>query len=88
MRRRFPAAFAPLEVGSPGSVTGILDQEKYIGHWVWNKRGSLRDPLTGRRRYYEKPEDEWRVVDDEGLRIVPQDLWDQVRSRRAAVRAV
>ena len=71
---------------STGSVTRILDNEKYRGHWVWNRWGGRRDPHTGRRRYFEKPRDEWVVVDDEALRIVPQPLWDSVRQGRDKVR--
>ena len=71
-----------------GSVFRILDNTKYAGHWVWNKRGTRRDRRTGRRRYVQKPEAEWVVRDDESLRIVPQELWDRVVERRRAVRTV
>ena len=67
-------------------MTRILDNEKYRGHWVWNRWGGRRDPHTGRRRYFEKPRDEWAVDDDEALRIVPQPLWDSVRQCREKVR--
>ena len=73
---------------STGSVTRILDQTKYVGHWVWNKTGARRDPRTGQRRTFTKPESEWRVVDHESLRIVSQELWEKVSARRAQVRAV
>ena len=64
-----------------GSVRRIVANPKYIGHWVWNKRGTRRDRRTGRRRYVVKPESEWVVRDDAALRIVPQDLWDRVAER-------
>ena len=74
---------------SPGSVTRILDNEKYGGRWVWNKRGNRRDPRTGRRGSFEKPESEWIISkDSELLRIVPQSLWDKVRARRREVRGI
>ena len=60
----------------------MLDNEKYIGKWIWNKTESRRDPRTGRRKKFDKPESEWIVQIDENLRIVPQDLWDNVRERR------
>jgi hypothetical protein len=64
----------------------MLDNEKYIGHWVWNKTEQRRDPRTGRRRCFPKPASEWVIQEDESLRIVPQELWEQVRSRRKEVR--
>jgi len=71
---------------SPATVSRLLDNEKYIGKWVWNKSESRRDPRTGRRRRFEKPESEWIIHEDESLRIVPKDLWDRVRTRRQSVR--
>ena len=71
---------------SPATVSRFLDNEKYTGRWVWNKTESRRDPRTGRRRRFQKPESEWIVNEDESLRIVPQELWGKVRSRRQEVR--
>jgi site-specific DNA recombinase len=67
---------------SPATISRILDNEKYAGRWIWNKTGTRRDPRTGRRRPYEKPESEWIVHEDEALRIIPKQLWDAVRQRR------
>lgn len=64
----------------------MLDNTKYMGHWVWNKTESRRDPRTGRRRRFEKPESEWIVQEYESLRIVPEQLWQTVRKRRQEVR--
>ncbi len=71
---------------SPATVSRLLDNEKYIGRWVWNKTELRRDPRTGRRRPFPKPESEWITHNDESLRIVPQDLWETVRLRRQEVR--
>jgi site-specific DNA recombinase len=71
---------------SPGTVGRILDNEKYQGRWIWNKKGTRRDPRTGRRRQFVKPESEWVIHEDESLRVVPPDLWDAVRERRKKVR--
>jgi hypothetical protein len=60
----------------------MLDNEKYMGRWVWNKTEQRRDPRTGRRRCFPKPASEWVIQEDKSLRIVPQDLWEQVRTRR------
>ena len=67
---------------SPATISRILDNDKYAGRWIWNRTESRRDPRTGRRRRFEKPESEWIVREDESLRIVPAELWDRVRVRR------
>ena len=64
------------------TVARILDNEKYIGKWVWNKSENRRDPRTGRTRKFPKPESEWIVNHDKSLRIVSQDLWETVQKKR------
>ena len=87
-REAVPGRYRSSKGWSTGSVTRILDQEKYIGHWVWNRTGKRRDPRSGKARSYRKPPSEWFVSDDESLRIVPQDLWERVRARRDVVRGI
>lgn len=70
---------------APASIHRILRSEKYIGSWAWNKTRSRRDPRTGRRRKFTKPEADWVVNVDESLRIVPQNLWEAVQARLATV---
>ncbi len=81
-----PCRRRPAKAWSPSTVTRILDNTKYVGHWVWNRTETRRDPKTGRRRKFTKPEAEWVVQDDESLRIVPRDLWDRVQVRRGEVK--
>src|SRR5205807_1465459 len=85
-RESVPGRFRAAKGWSPTTVGRILDNEKYIGRWVWNKRELRRDPRTGRRRAFAKPASEWITHEDEALRIVPQDLWDTVHARRLIVR--
>jgi len=73
---------------SPATVHRMLRCEKYFGRWIWNRTQTRRDPKTGRRRQFPKPESEWFVNVDESLRLVPQDLWDQVQRRLESVRKV
>jgi site-specific DNA recombinase len=77
-----PGAIRSSKGWSPATISRILDNEKYAGRWVWNKTESRRDPRTGRRRRFEKPESEWVVHEDDALRIVPKELWYAVRQRR------
>ncbi|MHB8313554.1 MAG: recombinase family protein, partial [Candidatus Dormibacteria bacterium] len=71
---------------SPATVSRILDNEKYVGRWVWNKTENRRDPRTGRKRQFDKPESEWIVQESDELRIVPGDLWQKVREHREQAR--
>lgn len=84
---KVPGRYRSSKGWSTGSVTRILDNEKYSGWWIWNKHGYRRDPQTGRRHCYEKPRDEWIVDhDEEAYQIVSPELWDKVRARRDEVR--
>jgi hypothetical protein len=85
-REAVPGRIRSSKGWSPATVGRILDNEKYVGRWVWNRSESRRDPHTGRRRRFAKPESEWTVQTDERLRIVPIGLWEAVRARRTAVR--
>ncbi len=67
---------------SPATISRVLDNEKYAGRWIWNRTESRRDPRTGRRRRFEKPESEWVIHEDEELRIIPGPLWEAVCKRR------
>jgi site-specific DNA recombinase len=71
---------------SPSTVHRILTNEKYIGRWIWNRKGTRRDPRTGKQRAYEKPESDWIVHEDDAVRIVPEDLWKEVKTRKEATR--
>jgi len=70
---------------APATIHRILRNEKYVGHWVWNKTRSRRDPRTGRQRKFTKPVADWVVNDDEALRIVPRDLWEAAQAQIAKV---
>ncbi len=66
--------------------TGILNNELYIGRLVWNRLRYVKDPDTGKR--VSRPRDESEVVVKEvpDLRIVEQNLWDEVKARQGAVK--
>ncbi|MEO6026745.1 MAG: recombinase family protein [Candidatus Binatia bacterium] len=66
---------------SPSTISRILKNEKYIGHWTWNRTETRRDPRTGRKRRHPKAESDWHVTESEELRIVPQDGWDRALAR-------
>lgn len=81
-----PGRYRMTKGWSPSTISRILANEKYTGHWVWNRTETRRDPKTGRRRAFPKPESEWVITEDEALRIIPQPLWVRVGRRREEVR--
>ncbi|MBI5017122.1 MAG: recombinase family protein [Deltaproteobacteria bacterium] len=76
-----PGGVSRLWVAS--TVRGMLRNEKYTGRWVWNKTAKHMDPLTGMVRVVPQPESEWVVMEQEALRIVPQEIWNRVRKIEA-----
>lgn len=73
--------------GSPVKGSGIINNELYIGRYVWNRSQWIKDPETGRRQRVARPADEWKVEDRPELRIVDDEVWERVRARMRATRA-
>jgi DNA invertase Pin-like site-specific DNA recombinase len=70
---------------SPATIHRMLRNEKYVGRWIWNRTEFRRDPRSGRRRQFLKPESQWIVHQDESLAIVPRSLWERVKARLAEI---
>ncbi|MBV0893573.1 recombinase family protein, partial [Paracoccus sp. Z118] len=68
--------------GNPKRGTGILNNEIYIGKLVWNRQSFIKDPQTGKRQARPNPQAEWTITDVPELRIIDQDLWEQVKTRQ------
>lgn len=81
-----PGRLGASKAWAPATIFRMLRNTKYIGRWVWNTTQTRRDPKTGRRRQFPKPESEWNVIEDESLRIVSDELWRMVQERLKAVR--
>ena len=64
--------------------TGILNNDLYIGRVVWNKLRYQKDPATGKRVSRLNPEKDWIVKERPDLRIVSDDLWQEVKDRQGA----
>ena len=62
--------------------TGILNNELYIGRLVWNRLRYIKDPATGKRRSRLNPVKDWITTEVPELRIVPQELWEAVKTRQ------
>lgn len=67
--------------GSPLKGSGILNNHIYIGQLIWNRSKWITDGQTGKRYRLERPKTEWIITDIPELRIIEQDIWDQVRKR-------
>ncbi len=63
--------------------TGILNNQLYIGKIIWNRSEWKKDPDTGKRKRFERPENEWVITEDESLRIISDKLWQQAKQRQA-----
>jgi site-specific DNA recombinase len=66
--------------------TGILRNDLYSGRLVWNKQRFVKDPITGKRLARSNPEDQWIYHDVPHLRIIDQELWNQVQARLDGIR--
>ena len=40
---------------------GMLNNELYVGKVIWNRRQWLKEPDTGKRRYVDRPRNEWLI---------------------------
>lgn len=65
--------------------TGILNNELYICRQVWNRLRYVKDPGTGKRISRLNLEAEWVITEVPALRIIDDELWEQVRSRQGAL---
>ena len=71
--------------GNPVLGIGILHNELYVGRLVWNRQRFLKDPDTGKRVARRNPPSEWITKDVPELRIVDDEVWQAVQTRRAGV---
>jgi site-specific DNA recombinase len=80
--RRDPTKVQPVRAWCPATIRTILCRNLYRGVVVWNrsrKRDDWRQVNQQRR-----PESEWMELPvNPALRIVSEDLWNRVQSRRA-----
>ncbi len=72
--------------GNQQRGTGILNNELYIGRLVWNRQRFVKDPNSGKRQAQPNPPEEWVIEDVPDLRIVPDDLWNAVKTRQEKTR--
>ncbi|MBR7777402.1 recombinase family protein [Undibacterium sp. BYS50W] len=66
--------------------SGILNNELYVGRYVWNRSQWVKDPDSGKRQRIDRPQDEWSITDVPDLRVVDQETWGAVQARLAGNR--
>ena len=74
--------------GNRARGTGILNNELYIGRLVWNRLRYVKDPDTGKRVSRSNPPAEWVTAPVPDLRVVDDELWEEVKARQAKMRRV
>lgn len=65
----------------PNAIRSMLQNPKYIGDWTWNKYKWTRIRKTGKRKYIQRPKDEWIEFVNSELAIVDFETWTAVQSR-------
>lgn len=63
------------------TIARILKDEKYLGHYTWNKTKAVKDPMTGRTKQADRPREEWVIQIREDTRIISDDIWEQTQKR-------
>ncbi len=66
--------------------TGLLNNTLYVGKLIWNRVSYVKHPLTGKRQARINPKEKWEISEVPHLRIIDDELWEQVKARQAHVR--
>jgi site-specific DNA recombinase len=74
--------------GNPARGSGILNNELYVGRLVWNRLRYVKDPDTGKRVSRPNSPSEWVTTAVPELRILDDELWNQVKARQLEMRHV
>ena len=72
--------------GSPAKRAGVLNNELYVGRYVWNRSKWIKNLDTGKRERFIRPESEWQSVARPELCILDDELWHAVREHMASPR--
>jgi len=70
----------------PSAIREMLLNQKYRGVVEWNRTQTIRNRETGKTEQRPRPESEWVRVEVSELRIVSDELWQEVREQNQRVR--
>jgi site-specific DNA recombinase len=63
---------------SKSAIKTILKNRRYVGDLKWGSTVQVRNPETGKFERRETPENEWQRQHRPELRIISDELWEQV----------
>jgi site-specific DNA recombinase len=69
--------------GNTQRGNGLIFNELYAGHIVWNKVRMVKNPDTGKRISRPNPRDQWQTIAAPLLRIVDDETWSRVQTLKA-----
>ncbi|WP_420550117.1 recombinase family protein [Curvivirga sp.] len=72
--------------GQGKRATGILNNELYIGSYVFNKTSFAKNPETAKREASINESDQHISVEIPELRIVSDELWNNVKTRQEEIK--
>ncbi|MFA5941399.1 MAG: recombinase family protein [Sinimarinibacterium sp.] len=72
--------------GSPAKGAGVLNNELYVGRYIWNRSRWVKDPDTRKRQRLQRPASEWKIEQRPELRILDDAMWTAVRTRMQTTR--
>ena len=70
-------------LGTKSREVGILSNQAYIGKLIFNKTQRKKHPETGKLRFFPRDKSEWGQADVPSIRIISDDLWQKVLTRRS-----
>ena len=73
---------------SERSITNILQDERYIGHFFINKKTSRLGTGNNKTQYIKLPKDRWVLVDRPDLRIIDDELFDIAQRTRETRKSI
>ena len=69
--------------GSRQRRNGILNNEMYVGHMVWNRQRFVKNPDTGKRQSRLNPVEEWVTTDVPELKIIDIATWERTQTLKS-----
>ena len=73
---------------SERSITNILQDERYIGHFYINKRTSRLGTGNNKTQYIKLPKDQWVLVNRPDLRIIDDELFKIAQRTRETRKSI
>jgi hypothetical protein len=68
-----------------GAVKRALRNERYLGRMIWGQRTTDRKPGSNLKTERLLPRDQWKVREAPELRIISDQVWEQVQTRIRAI---